>query len=114
MNGYMKNGNIYKTGLLLAAFLAIFNSSRAQEAAVKGRLVDSASSKPVRDATINFLQPQTKASRTVISDQNGGFQASLLPGPYKVTITHSSFRKKGQHLAVQGEPVDMGNMQLVA
>jgi hypothetical protein len=37
----------------------------------------------------------------------------LSPGAYKVTITHSSFRKKGLHLSVQGQPVDMGNMQLV-
>ncbi len=65
-------------------------------------------------ATINFLQPQKKTSTTVVSDQSGAFQTSLLPGPYKVTITHSSFRKKGMHLAVQEQPVDMGSIQLVA
>lgn len=114
MNWYMKNKNIYKTGMLLAACLALFISVSAQESAVKGRLVDSATTKPIPDATINFLQPQKKISTTVVSDKNGTFQTILLPGQYKVTITHSSFRKKGSQLAVQGQPVDMGNMQLVA
>jgi outer membrane receptor protein involved in Fe transport len=110
----MKNGKIFKKGLLLVVFLALFICGYAQEAAVRGQIVDSASAKPLRDVTINFLQPQTKASGTVISDKNGIFQTSLLPGPYKVTITHSSYRKKMVHLAVQDQPVDMGNIQLVA
>ncbi len=110
----MKNSNYNKPGLLLAVYLALFICGSAQELAVKGRLVDSASSKPVPNATINFLQPQKKISRTVISDKSGAFQTSLFPGPYKVTITHTSFRKKGMHLSVEGQPVDMGNMQLVA
>ncbi len=110
----MKNGNVYKTGMLLAAFLVLFICGNAQESAVKGRLVDSASAKPVADATINFLQPQKKISKTVVSDKSGAFQTNLAPGPYKVTITHTSFRKKGLPLNVAGQPVDMGNMQLVA
>src|SRR5215213_1044807 len=109
----MKNAHIYKTGLLLAACLALFICSSAQEFTVKGRLVDSASAKPVPYATINFLQPQKKFSKTVISDKSGTFQTSLPPGPYKVTITHSSFRKKGMHLSVEGKHADMGTMQLV-
>ena len=114
MKWYMKNGNIYKTGLLLAACLALFICGNAQEFTVKGRLHDSVSAKPVPYATINFLQPQKKISRTVVSDKSGAFQTSLLPGPYKVTITHTSFRKKSLHLAVEGQHVDMGSMQLVA
>jgi hypothetical protein len=110
----MKNSSFYKAGMLLLTCLFLFLFGNAQESAVKGRLVDSASAKPVRDATINFLQPQTKVSKTVITDQNGIFQTNLIQGPYKVTITHSSFRKKGMHLAVQGQPVDMGNIQLIA
>ena len=99
MNWYMKNGNTYKPGLFLAACLTFFICGSAQESTVKGRLVDSASSKPLADATINFLQPQTKVSRTIVADKNGAFQTSLLPGPYKVTITHTGFRRKGMHLA---------------
>lgn len=85
-----------------------------KEFPVKGVLVDSASAKPVRDVTVNFLQPQTKASTTVITDKNGVFHTNLLPGPYKVTLTHSSYRKKGMHLAMQGQAADMGNIPLVA
>jgi hypothetical protein len=109
----MKNGYIYKTGLLLATCFVLFISARAQETAVNGKLVDSASAKPVANATINFLQPQKKTSTTVVSDKTGVFQATLSAGPYKVTITHSSFRKKGMQLAVQGQPVDMGTIQLI-
>jgi outer membrane cobalamin receptor len=103
-----------KSALLLVSCLVSFLYGSAQQFTVKGKLVDSASSKPVADATINFLQPQKKTSTTVVSDKSGAFQASLLPGPYKVTITHGSFRKKGQHLAVQDQPVDLGSIQLVA
>src|SRR5829696_8973547 len=113
MNSYMKNGNVYKISLLLVTCLALFIWGNAQEFTVKGSLVDSASAKPVPGATINFLQPQKKISTTVISDKNGAFQTSLLPGPYKVTITHRSFRNKGLHLAVEGQPVDMGSIQLL-
>lgn len=102
-----------KTAVLLLICLALFTCSNAQQLTVKGLLVDSASSKPIADATINFLQPQKKNSTTVVSDKSGAFQTSLLPGPYKVTITHSSFRKKGLHLAIQGEAVDMGNIPLL-
>ncbi len=109
----MKNGILYKTALLLSVFLSLFIFSSAQELTVKGRLIDSASSKPVADATINFLQPQKKISKTVVSDKSGSFQASLLPGPYKVTITHGSFRKKGRQLVVEGQPVDMGSIELI-
>ena len=110
----MKTGIIFRSGLLLATCLVFFICSNAQEFTVKGKLVDSASAKPVADATINFLQPQTKASKTVISDKSGAFQASLLPGTYKITITHSSFRRKGAPLTVQGQAIDMGNIQLVS
>jgi hypothetical protein len=110
----MKNKNIYRTVLLLAVCLTLFICGNAQEFTVKGRLVDSASTKPVPDVTINFLQPQKKISKTVVSDKSGVFQTSLLPGLYKVTITHTSFRKKGMQLSVEGQPVDMGSMQLVA
>lgn len=109
----MKTCTLYKTGLLLAACLAIFIGGSAQEFTVKGRLVDSASSKPVAVATVNFLDPAKKISRTVVSDKNGAFQASLLPGGYKVTITHGSFRKKIKQLTVQGQAVDMGNIELL-
>lgn len=110
----MKNGNINKKCLVLVTFLFLFMCSIAQENSVKGKLVDSASARPVRDATINFLQPQTRNSKTVITDQNGVFQVNLLPGPYKVTISHSSYRKKGMQLAVQAQPADMGTIPLVA
>ena len=109
----MKNGNICKTGLLLAVCLALFICGYAQESAIRGKLVDSVSAKPVPYATINFLQPQTKVSKTIISDQTGAFETHLSPGPYKVTITHSSFRKKGMQLSVETKHVDMGTMQLV-
>src|SRR5262245_53397419 len=109
----MKKCNVYKTGLLLAACLTLFICGSAQKFIVKGRLVDSASTKPVAYATVNFMNPAKKTSETVVSDKSGGFQTSLLPGGYRVTITHSSFRKKIMQLAVQGEQVDMGNVQLV-
>jgi hypothetical protein len=113
MNSYMKNDNIYKSILLLVTCMALFNWGSAQEFTVSGMLVDSASSKPVADATVNFMDPGKKISRTVVSNKSGSFQASLLTGGYKVTITHGSFRKKNKHLAVQGQPVDMGSIQLI-
>jgi outer membrane cobalamin receptor len=104
---------MYKFVSLVCAF-ALSICSYAQETTVKGRLIDSASTKPIPDATINFLQPQTKASKTVISDKNGAFQTVLVPGQYRVTITHSSFRRKVMPLKVEGQPIEMNNLQLVA
>ncbi|HEV7782101.1 MAG TPA: outer membrane beta-barrel protein [Chitinophagaceae bacterium] len=110
----MKNGKFYKTGLLLAVCLGMFIYGSAQEFIVQGKLVDSVSSKPLADATVNFLNPGKKTSETVISDKSGAFRASLSSGGYKVTITHGSFRKKIMHLAVQEQQVDMGSIQVVA
>jgi outer membrane cobalamin receptor len=109
----MKYSYILKTSFFLATFLALFICGNAQEFTVKGSLVDSASAKPVRDVTINFLQPQTKSSKTIISDHNGSFQVNLLPGQYRVTITHSSFKRKIQSLNIQGQAIDMGKIELV-
>ena len=110
----MKNGILYKTVLLLASCFALFICGHAQEFSVKGNLVDSASVKPVTNATINFQEPEKKISRTVLSDPGGAFQTTLLPGRYKVMITHTSFRKKVMPLIVEAQPVDMGSMKLVA
>lgn len=110
----MKNRNHAKAVLLLSIFLALFICGSAQEYTVKGRLTDSASANPVAVATINFQEPEKKISRTVVSDKNGSFQTSLSPGRYKVLITHAGFRKKGMPLKVEGQPADMGNIQLVA
>ena len=109
----MKNFYNYKPGLLLAACLVLFICSSAQEVKVKGKLVDSASAKGVPVATINFQEPEKKISRTVLSDENGEFQTSLVPGKYKVLITHGSFRKKGLPLKVENQDLDMGNIQLI-
>jgi outer membrane cobalamin receptor len=110
----MKKGKIYKTGLLLTTFLALYICGNAQEFKVKGMLVDSATTKPVADATILFEEPGQKISRTVVSDKSGVFQSSLLPGWYKVTITHSSYRKRYAHLHVEAQDVDMGSLPFVS
>lgn len=109
----MKKTTIYKTGFLLAACLALFICGSAQEFTVKGILVDSASSKPVPVATVNFQEGEKKISRTVISDQSGAFQTNLLPGKYRVMITHGSFRRKILSVKIEAQPVDLGNVQLV-
>lgn len=109
----MKNKNIFRTVWLVAVCLTLFICGNAQEFTIKGRLVDSASAKPVPYATVNFQDPEKKISKTLISDKSGAFETSLLPGRYKVMITHSSFRRKAMPLKVEGQQVDMGNLQLV-
>lgn len=110
----MKKTIIAKASFLLLSCLALAICSTAQEISVKGKLVDSASAKPVASATINFQELEKKISKTVISDQNGAFQTSLLPGKYRIMITHSSFRRKVMPLKVEGQPIDISNLQLVA
>jgi hypothetical protein len=109
----MKNEIIYKTALSLVCCLALFICGNAQEFTVKGRLVDSASAKPVTSATINFHEPEKKVSKTIVSDQTGAYQTSLAPGKYRVMITHTSFRRKVQPLKVEDQAIDMGSLQLV-
>lgn len=110
----MKKSITYKKVLFLLCCFAFAICGSAQESSIKGKLVDSASAKPIPGATINFQEPEKKISKTLIADQSGAFQTSLLPGKYKVMITHGSFRKKGMPLKVEGQPVDMGSIQLVA
>ena len=110
----MKKRMIYKTVLLLVSYFALFISGSAQDFTIKGRLIDSASAKPVASATINFHEPEKKFSKTIVSDQSGLFQTNLAAGKYRVMITHSSFRRKVQPLKVEGQPVDMGSLQLVS
>ncbi|WP_207491486.1 outer membrane beta-barrel protein [Aridibaculum aurantiacum] len=109
----MKNGMQHKIGLLLAMCLALFTIGNAQEVSVKGRLVDSASTKQIADATINFQEVEKKISKTILSDKSGAFQTNLVPGRYRVMITHSSFRRRLMPLKVEAEPIDIGNVQLV-
>jgi len=110
----MKKMTITKVCLLFLTCLIFAISGSAQETTVKGRLVDSASTKPVSVATINFQEVEKKISRTIVSDGNGLFQTSLPNGKYRLMITHSSFRRKIMPLKVEGQPIDMGNLQLVA
>ncbi|WP_345256351.1 outer membrane beta-barrel protein [Flaviaesturariibacter amylovorans] len=109
----MKNKMVCNKGLLLVCFLAFFLCGNAQEFTVKGKLVDSASTKPVAFATVNFQEPVKKISRTVLSDAGGSYQSSLPPGQYVLRITHSSFRKKGRPFKVEGKEVDLGTTPLV-
>jgi len=109
----MKKSTIYKKAFFLVCCFALSICGSGQEFIVKGRLVDSAYAKPVYSATINFQEPEKKISRTVVSDQTGSFQASLLPGKYRVMITHTTFRRKVMHLVVEGQAIDMGSIQLV-
>jgi hypothetical protein len=97
----MKKCINYKKLLAPVCGFTLFIYSSAQEFTVKGRLVDSASGKPVPSATINFEEPEKKISRTVISDGSGSFQSNLAPGKYRVLITHSSFRRKVLPLKVE-------------
>jgi hypothetical protein len=110
----MKKRGSYAKALFLLGCIFLFISGNAQEYKVKGTLVDSASAKPVPAATVNFQEPEKKISRTVISDATGSFQTNLPAGRYRVLITHSGFRKRGQPLKVEGGDVDLGTMPLVA
>ncbi len=110
----MKKRNINKPVVLLLILMGLFFCGNAQEISVKGSLVDSASGKPVPVASINFQEPEKKISRTVVSDQGGLFQVNLLPGKYRVMITHGSFRRKMIPLKIEGQPADLGRIELVA
>lgn len=110
----MKKMPITKAFLLLITYLTLAICSSAQETTVKGKLVDSASAKPVPLATINFQEVEKKISRTVVSNGDGTFQTSLLPGKYRVMVTHSSFRRKVMPVKVESLALDIGNLQLVA
>jgi outer membrane cobalamin receptor len=109
----MKRSIVYKKTFFLACCFALAICSNGQQFTVKGRLVDSASAKPVSSATVNFQEPEKKISKTVISDQSGAYRTSLAPGRYRVIITHTGFRKKAQPLEVEDQHVDMGPIQLV-
>lgn len=110
----MKKGKTCKITMIAIACLMISFLGKSQEFVVKGRVIDSASTKPVANATINFQEQEKKISRTIISDQSGSFQANLVPGKYRVLISHGSFRKKLVPLKVEDKNVEIGSVQLIA
>ena len=85
-------GHCVATWALLLLVLAIAQAARpsntsAQEAAVQGILLDSATSQPLRDATV-IIEQAGQTVRTSTTDRNGLFQISgLPPGLYQLRIT---------------------------
>jgi hypothetical protein len=73
--------------ILAVAQVATPSSTSAQEATVQGILLDSATSQPLRDASVTLQQAgQTVHSST--TDRNGLFQITgLAPGVYQLRIT---------------------------
>ena len=80
---------------LLPLFLFLFIAAQAQtgDGRIKGRLVDSASKEPVKDATVSVINAKDSSLATfTLTNKSGGFEVKgLTEGLYHLVISHSSY-----------------------
>ena len=79
-------------GLLLAAGLATTGRAQGITGSIRGRVVD-ASGAVIPGAAVKITNSSTGLTRTLVTQANGSFVASLLPpGTYNVVITKRGFK----------------------
>jgi Outer membrane receptor proteins, mostly Fe transport len=88
----MRKTLLYKRVVTIFFTLLLANFSPAQNIIVKG--VVKGSPDPLPSATVSI------GNKTVLTNDAGEFSISILPGIYKLTITHVGYQKIGQSISV--------------
>lgn len=106
--------NMRKTSLLLFILCALLYSGNAQNAILKGRILDTVEKKPVFNAVIALLKKSdstlTKFTR---SNKNGDFRISeLAPGKYSVLVTYPKFADFVDEVELKNAEFDLKNVPL--
>ena len=100
----MKIIMILLTGLTLS--ISAFSQS-----AIKGKIQDSTARTGLSGATIQVRN--TSFSRTTVSALAGEFSITEIPnGSYKLTVTFVGFDNYEKTITVQGNDIDLGNIEL--
>ncbi len=105
-----------KTLTLLTLFLSFFTIARAQNAdgSIKGKLVDSASKEPVKDATVSVMNAKDSSLATfTLTNKGGGFEVKgLADGGYQLIISHSSYDPLSRDFTISSHQraIDFGDI----
>src|ERR1044071_7362694 len=83
-----------------AAFLSLH--AQKQESAVKGKLIDTATGKPISSATVSVLHSKDSSWVTfTISNDMGSFEIKgLEAGSYNVIISHEAFSEIKRRIVI--------------
>lgn len=101
----MKSRSVAKLFLFFALFFAIEANAQTFRGSIQGTVTD-VSGAAIPGAQIKVFSPGTGLSRTVSTNEQGGYQAAELPlGSYSITIEKSGFRS----LTLTGIPVSVGS-----
>jgi iron complex outermembrane receptor protein len=88
----MRKTLLYKRVVTIFFTLLLANFSSAQNIIVKG--VVKGNSDPLPSATVSI------GNKTILTNNAGEFSISILPGTYKLTITHVGYQKIEQSISV--------------
>lgn len=84
-----------------------FYASNAQKAdgSITGKLIDSAASQPISDATVSLVQAKDSSLVTfTLSNKQGVFEIKgLLPGDYRLIITHLMYAETRKPVSLTEE-----------
>ncbi len=101
-----------KTALLLSFFISFYGV--AQQASIKGRVLDSQDKAPIAYANISLLSPKDSLISGAISNEKGKFVIKHIPiGKYKLQISFMGYKTvEIQHLILTKGMRDLGTKYL--
>ena len=83
----------YSIVLLFNAIFLVNNISFSQEATITGTI--KYGNEVLQGATVSL------GNKTTVTDQNGTFSFSIMPGSYTIVITHSGYKKIEQTIVAE-------------
>lgn len=102
--------------LTIACFSIAFAYAQKNNSSIKGKLVDSASSEPVSDATVSFLNKKDSSlSHFIISDKKGEFLWNNPDeGDYRIIVSHEGYDAMTKEVSITKEKnqFDFGSIML--
>ncbi|MCO5250607.1 MAG: TonB dependent receptor [Candidatus Kapabacteria bacterium] len=99
---------------IVLVFLFCQLSLFSQEGSLTGKVVDSESSKAIRDATVSIITIPDSSRSTQSTSQSGDFSFDEVKrGKYLIRITHVAYMPIERIFDFDGKSLDMGNLFLL-
>ena len=102
------------TTLSLFFFLCLAANAQKADGVIKGRLVDTTTKQPISDATVSLLQARDSVLVSfTLSNKQGNFEIKgILPGQYRLLVTHEAFVEVKRDIAITDDKkqVDLGEV----
>ncbi|MFY0593705.1 outer membrane beta-barrel protein [Roseivirga sp.] len=93
--------------------LSISFSASAQFWVVKGNVLDSAQNKPLKFATVVFIDLSDSTAKAYSTNDLGGFRISSVEnGRYQLSISYVGFKKYAKNFEIKDGSLNLGNIQL--